>query len=411
MKIHIINNFYSLNRGWALLILSVTGFLLRRNPNISFTLESIFPEIDAKVYRNCRCVISIKSSHKLFMSSLTRALMWRLLSTLGVKADSILNTEPLKYYGAADLILDLSGDGLCPARSRTLWYHIRRKISTLTNLACILTALLLEKPVILYSQSIGNLGLLKYLVKIVLNSGNVRLIAVRDAMSQSYLENLGVNKRKIILVGDASLSVTSPNVNPNPSSTVFGFCLSAEASVHFYGYTTQEFKKFVNKIFNYVKNAYSAKILIIPFSLGGRWSHENDTETFIEFSKKNEAEFFIRKKFDLTELLSKIAECKLFVTARMHAAMLALSCNVPTIMIAHSPKFYGFAESLNCRDLILDASELSDEKLRSKIDYVMRNYGSIKSRIKGNVKKIRAMSLNGLEKLSEELQAIVVESI
>ncbi|MBS7287769.1 MAG: polysaccharide pyruvyl transferase family protein [Candidatus Freyarchaeota archaeon] len=416
MRAHIINNFYSLNRGWALLVLSVTNFLSNKIPGIEFTIESLYPDIDRKVYRNCKCVKPVKSSFGTLFNALTRAFVWRVLKAVGFKADALLMWEPLKYFYEANVVIDLSGDGLCPAQSKTMWYRIRLTVSTFTNLMSIILALLLEKPVVLYSHSIGNLGILRPLVKMVLKNGNVKLIALRDRDSENYLREMGITGSKIRLIADAAFSITPPEINTQNDAPTACFCISNEAVTHFYGYSTESFIQILRDISDYLVNTYSARILLVPFSRGGRYKHEDDLAILSAVldairSTIGDEKVSLVEGSNLHEAMSAIAKCKFLVTSRMHPAIVALLYGVPPVLIAHSPKFHGLISFLKTEELLCDAKHLNYDSLKAKIEYVWENNQALRTKIREHTKTLQMLSLSGLQRLALLLSQIHARNV
>ncbi|MEM1658467.1 MAG: polysaccharide pyruvyl transferase family protein [Candidatus Jordarchaeales archaeon] len=415
MRVHIINNFYSLNRGWALLVLGVTNFLSNKIPGIKFTIESLYPDIDRKVYQNCKCVKPVKLLLRTLLNALIRAFMWRVLKVVGFKADTLLLWEPLKYYYEADVVIDLSGDGFCPAQSKTMWYRVRRTISTFTNLISIILALLLEKPVILYSHSIGNLGILRPFVKVVLENDNVKLIAVRDQNSENYLRKMGITGSKVRLITDAAFSIPL-EIKTQNDEPIACFCISNEAVIHFYSYSPEYFIQILRDISNYLVNTYSAKIVLIPFSRGGRWRHEDDLAFLsVAFdairSTMGSEKISLVKGSSLHEVISTIAKCKILITSRMHPAIVALLHGVPPILIAHSPKFHGLVNFLKIDNLLCDAKHLNYDSLKAKIEYVWRNNQALRTKIREQVRVLQTLSLDGLQQLALLLSQIHARNV
>jgi len=407
VKVHIIGNINPLNNGWRLLFISVTRFLSAKFPNIEFTKESLLPQIDEKLNPTCRCVKSMKSSVTLLVSTLIRALFWRLLKPLKINAAALFN-EPLRYYYEADVIIDLSGDGLCPPQSKGFWYSVAKVLFKLANLASILIAIVLGKRVIIYSASIGNLGILIPLASLILN--NVDLIAVRDHESMEYLRRIKVTKPVIYFAPDAAFSLQIPNKNKalkNGHMPVIGFNLSTEAVQHFHRVDLQHFARLIGSIISDISESLNATVMLIPFSLGGPFKHDDDRIILNEVLKHTAGgNISIMMDKDPFSTVNAISRCNILVTMRMHPAIISLLCGVPPLVVSHSPKFQGLIKLIGIRDLLCTLPQSDLASLKEKILHVWRNKDVLCAQIEKRAGDLVAASLNGLERMALMLREI-----
>lgn len=406
MKIHITGNLNPFNNGSKLLFLGVTGFLSTKFPQVRFTKESFYPSVDEKICPVCKCVKSMKSSAIIFGSTLLRILLWKFFKILNLDLVALLN-EPLRHYYEADVIIDLSGDGLCPPQSKSLWYSSAKVFFKLVNLASIAMALILNKKVILYSASIGNLGILAPLTRIILN--RVKLIVVRDYDSLEYLKGLRVTEPIVYFAPDAAFSVSLPEkFSENKNETTIGFNISTEAVQHFHGFKTQQFAKLMGSLIDYISENYNATVLLIPFSTGGPFKHDDD-RVFLEKVLENASGKNVRiiQSHDLFSIVNAINKCSLFVTTRMHSAIVSLLCGVPPLIIAHSSKFHGLVKLIGREDLLCYFSQVDYESLKRKFKYIWANRPLILSQIKEKTDFLRELSFEGLERMALLLPKIL----
>lgn len=405
MKVHIIGNVNPLNNGWRILFISITNFLSSRFPDIEFTKESLLPQVDEKLNPTCRCVKSMKSSVTLLVSTLIRALLWRLLKSLNLNVVALFN-EPLKYYYEADVIIDLSGDGLCPPQSKGYWYSMAKVLFKLANLTSILIALILGKRVILYSASIGNLGIIAPLASLILN--NVDLIAVRDHESVEYLRRIKVTKPDIYFAPDAAFSMQLVKRTPKENDApVIGFNLSTEAVQHFHHINLQYFARLIGSIIDNISKSLNAAIILIPFSLGGPFKHDDDRIILNEVFKYAAGEnVSILKDEDLFSILNAISRCDILVTMRMHPAIVSLLCGVPPLIVSHSPKFQGLVRLIGIEDLVCIFPQNDPGSLKEKILHVWRKRDVLRAQIEKKAGDLAVASINGLEKMALTLREI-----
>lgn len=399
VRVHIIGNINPLNNGWRILFMGVTSFLLDKFPSIEITKESLFPQIDEKLNPVCKCTKTMKSSITLLISTFIRALLWRFFKLLNLDVKALLN-EPLRQYYEADVIIDLSGDGLCPPQTRSYWYSLAKVFFKLANLTSILIAIIMDKKVILYSMSIGNLGVLTPLAKVTLN--NVKLIVVRDYESLEYLKRIGVTKPMIYFAPDAAFSIRLvKEISKGKDAPVIGFNLSTEAIQHFHGVKPKHFAKLMGSIISYISESLNAHVILIPFSLGGPFRHDDDRiflrEVLKYASGKN---ISIVRDFDLFSLISVISKCDVLVTMRMHPAIVSLLYGIPPLIISHSPKFHGLTKLIGLEDLLYAPHQINYESLKEKFLHVWKNKSVFHSYIEDKVNFLAASSFNGLERMA-----------
>ncbi|MCX8170692.1 MAG: polysaccharide pyruvyl transferase family protein [Candidatus Bathyarchaeota archaeon] len=408
MKVHIIGNINPLNNGWRILSMSVINFLSNRIPGIEFTKESLFPQIDEKLNPTCKCIKTMKFSVALLISTFIRALFWRLLKPLNLNAVALFN-EPLRCYYEADVIIDLSGDGLCPPQSRGYWYSTAKVLFKLANLISIFIAIILDKKVILYSASIGNLRILNPLARAILN--NVDMIVVRDYESSEYLRRIKVTKPAIYFAPDAAFSaqLTRKTLNDknDRNTPVIGFNLSTEAVQHFHGVKPQHFAKAVGSIIEDISKSLNAAIILIPFSLGGPFKHDDDRIILYEvFKYAAGGNISILKDDDLSSIIDAISKCDILVTMRMHSAIVSLLHGVPPLIISHSPKFQGLIKLIGIEDLLYAFPQAGLGQLKEKILNVWWNRHVLRAQIERRASELTTASLNGLERMALMLSEI-----
>uniref|UniRef100_A0A7C4JLX2 Polysaccharide pyruvyl transferase family protein n=1 Tax=Staphylothermus marinus TaxID=2280 RepID=A0A7C4JLX2_STAMA len=407
LRIHIINNFYSLNLGWALLVISTLRFLEKNFQKITCTIESLYPQHDSKVYPMCETIEPIKSNFKTLVSSLVRAILWRIFHEVGVELDGVINTKPMNSLRKADVVIDLSGDGLCPAKSVSPNYKFKRLISTFTNLLSILIAILLGKRVILFSSSICDLGLLEPLAIALLK--RVELIVVRDQYSLKYLDKLGI-KHNVALATDAVFSL-EPVVNTMEKGLEVCICPSYEASKFFYKLDLDEIKNLYVKLVRYLVEKYGVRIKFIPSSLGGRWDHEDDRVLIREIVGNMDRDILehvgIVWNPKPEDVLEEFSNCKLSIVSRMHSAILSIINSAPTIMITHSSKFETVLDLFEECVVRIDPEKLDFRNLVEKIDYLMNKADLCRNYIDSKLPEVRKLSYKGLETMEKIIREIV----
>ena len=181
-SILLINTNCSWNKGSAAQVVSTTDALMRFVPDakfslISYCLEQDFEECSkrnikavgypaGRLGKQHRRAMAVFSYHLGY--SLLRSVIWRILNRIGIHVPLLLNEAYCYEYHKADIVVDISGDSFSDKGARSS-----------INILGILIALIMRKPVVIYSQSIGPfIKLMMPLAKMCLNKA--RLITVRE---------------------------------------------------------------------------------------------------------------------------------------------------------------------------------------------------------------------------------------
>ena len=261
-------------------------------------------------------------------------------------------------------------------------------ISTLNSFINILYAILLNKPVVLYGESLGYFrnSVLASVAKFVFNK--TKLILVREELSKRYLYGAGITNPKIYVTADPAFLLSAapqsrvfeilsdesineiqrPLIGINPSELIGRFTegkpLESKEKIT---------EIMVHVIDNLIENL-NATIIIIPHV------YTSDVDDRIAMNRifhnvENKSKVkTIESEYTPEELKGIIGQCDLFIGARMHATIAATSMLVPTVGIAYSHKMHGIiGEMLGQERYVLDIKELDYESLISTINDAWEN--------------------------------------
>lgn len=134
-----------------------------------------------------------------------------------------------------------------------------------------------------------------------------------------------------------------------------------------------DYRTAIDRLIEYIIKEKSADVLLVPHVFGEENNFESDTsackEIFRTLSKKYPANIFVADgKYDQHSIKWMIGLCDLFVGARMHACIAAISQCIPTLSIAYSGKFFGLMQSIHCEQLVADARSLDADGLIGCLD-------------------------------------------
>jgi hypothetical protein len=149
-----------MNKGDAAMRIAAAEGIKRAISDASITILTPFPEIDRGVYDE-RIVPCSRRRPAKALRAVTCALLWSALHrTFGLNLGRLLSSEEMRAYKEADLIVDLSGDGL------TEEYGSK---CALSHLVPVLIGLALKKPVFVCALTIGPFARLGLPARMILN--------------------------------------------------------------------------------------------------------------------------------------------------------------------------------------------------------------------------------------------------
>jgi polysaccharide pyruvyl transferase WcaK-like protein len=319
------------------------------------------------------------------------------LNKFGLNAKSLLDTEMLKEYFRADMIVDLSGDTLSDNHAFSLF-----------NIFGIFIGKFLEKKIVVFSQSIGPFKkTTRSLARFCLNK--VDLIVIRDDITKNYLLEIGVNVPSIYLAAEIAflLKPASPSkvqeilskedVNPNEErSPLIGIGTSALISKTLNS-KNNFYVLLMAKISDYLIEKLNAQVLFI--------SHVIIPPNYDSIDDRSVAEkicLLIRNKsrikmikgdYSPEELKGIIGQCDLFIGARMHSNIASTSMHVPTVALSWSHKYRGIMRMLEQEEYVCDVRNTSLDELLSKITHSWSNRNEIRNKLASKTAELERSAL------------------
>lgn len=396
LKVLFINTTCSWNKGSVAHVISTSQALKKLIHNSNFTLISYCPELDSK---ECtRYGIRVvgyppKTQHRLLyflyrlLVSLLLSLLWRMMKAAKMNLQTILNERYLTEYRRADIVIDLSGDSFSDSKRG---YSILNAIG-------MMIAILLKKPLVLYSQSIGPFGYLTMPVaRFCLNRAD--LIIVREALTEHYLKSIGVNKKVPIHVAADCAFLLEPTPKERLHEIMILEGIRKEEENLLVGLSVSELEKKASKnnnqcntyirlmaqVINYLVLEMNAKVIFVPhvmFPL--KWGDDDRSiaREIVQALKTRRKCLLIEHEYTPNELKGIIGQCDLFIGSRMHANIAALSMHVPTIAIGWSYKYYGIMQRLGLEEYVCDFSTVTFEELRVKINKIWSKRNEIQKQL------------------------------
>ena len=127
---------------------------------------------------------------------------------------------------------------------------------------------------------------------------------------------------------------------------------------------------FTDALLDHIITRKNARVLLVPHVFGPHGNSESDRSVceaiFDRLRERYPGKLFLaRGAYNQGEIKWVIGRCDLFIGARMHACIAALSQCIPTVSVAYSRKFFGVMETIGVESHVVDARALEvDEAIR-----------------------------------------------
>lgn len=391
--------FCSANKGDAAMQLTTAEELESAYEGCEVVVTAPFPQMDAEFYAPRRVLKS--NRRRLIYSAFQCACGW-LWKKTGYRW--LLVDEELRTYAAADLVIDLSGDML----TEDYGAHV-----ALSHFYPILLANAMGKRVFLCAQSIGPFHYTKRLASYVLNHAGA--VTVRDQVTMDYLESIGVTPRRLGLTADMAflmqpteseagrqriLNSIGPEARSGP---LLGVSLSFLIEKHFrkkcpvagqsglWELVARELDRWIE--------TYHGNVVFFAHVTGPGPEKDDRVACNQVIQLMQHHAGLVDEDLAPSEIKGTIRHCDLFLGARMHANIAALSSFVPTIAIAYSHKTPGIMNQLGCGEYVLPIEALSASLIQSTFARIHRDHEEVRSRLHRCVPEIQALSKQNLERV------------
>ena len=275
---------------------------------------------------------------------------------MGIKSKLLARERFLGEFVRADIILDLSGDSLSDKGSHSF-----------VNMLAILVAVVMKKPLIFYSQSIGPFNSINSrIAKFCMNRASA--ITVRERITRDYLIRIGVRPEIIHEFGDCAFTLHSAGQNraeeilkqeeiPVGDSRMVGISVSSLISdiskeVSHAAEPSDRLDSYLTLILRIVDDLTSngRNVLLIPHVIApSSWIRDDRSvcKEVLGRVRDKDRVWTLSKDYSPEELKSIISSCEFFLGSRMHACIAALSTNIPTVALGWSHKYDGIMKRLD----------------------------------------------------------------
>lgn len=314
----------------------------------------------------------------------------------------IPKNSQLYHYCDCDIVVNSGGDILSGENG----------VGVLRALISISYAILLDKPVVLYGESLGYYRnpVINSIAKSVFN--RTKLIIVREELSEKYLVRNRVVYPKIYVTADPAfaLSVISKSrvyqiLSDEKIDDIQGPLIGINPSGLIMTRKKEEFSKMISEVIDHLEKNLNATIILIPH-VYTEGSDDRIVISSIFDNVKNKSRVkIVKNEYTPQELKGIIGLCDLFVGSRMHATIASTSMIVPTVGIAYSHKMHGIiGKMLGQEKYIIGIEKLNRENLISVINDAWHNRENIKQELNKIIPIVKEKSISNGKLVNELIE-------
>jgi colanic acid/amylovoran biosynthesis protein len=269
----------------------------------------------------------------------------------------------------------------------------------------------LNKPVYLYSQSVGPVygKLQQKVLQYFLNKAS--LIILREKISYDYIKDLKI-KSKFLLSSDAAFLLK--NYTKGSSASSLPETLTLNKNKINIGTTVRnwfndpkdqdEYENTMAAFFDILIRKYSINIFYIPQVIAKQFDDDDrkSANRVRELMVYKTSFYIISDNLHPFQLIKLVGKMDYFVGTRMHSNIYALINGVPTLAIEYEYKTRGIMEDLDLEEFVFSINDLSSEALFDKFSTMMLNREDISTKINLNLKKTIENGMLAIEMIRDD---------
>ncbi len=408
-RILLTGTYNSRNKGDAAMELSTAEALKSALKDSEITISTPFPYIDRDFYHPIKIIGC--SRRRLIWASfqLLRAYLWGMLfKHLKLTVNALIPERELLEYTESDFIVDLSGDMLTEDYGPHVAY---------SHFIPILTALFLHKKVFLCAQSIGRFKITAFLARYIFK--RVEMITVRDGISLRYLESMGISSESLSMTADMAFLLEPVNGKeiksifqreniPCNKSGFLGVSLSqlVESKYEKNNPHSKEtdFRDMFAASLDTICSELDLEVLFVSHVTGPA-SKKDDRIISRDIQRRmKQKAYVLEDDYRPEELKGMIGHCTIFLGARMHANIAALSSGIPVTAISYSHKTSGIMEMFGQKNMVCPIESLSPHEMYEKVKFMYTNKDDISSVLNERIGGIRKKAMLNIELLVKKLR-------
>jgi polysaccharide pyruvyl transferase WcaK-like protein len=367
-RVLLTGTYNSRNKGDAAMEICTANAIKSALNEVEIIISTPFPEIDKDFYAPFKVVKC--SRRRLIWASLQllRAYIWGVSNKyLKCNLSFLIPETEIKTYLQSDLIVDLSGDMMTEDYG----------------------------PHIAFSHFI------------------------RDETSLRYLHEIGVRNDALFMTADMAFLLkpaSSEEINAIFQNEGFAIERSRILGVSLSQLVKSRYDKFnplsrevdiadlFAKVLDQISSKLKLQILFIPHVTGPGKSKDDRIIGREIQSRMKEKAYVIENDYGPEELKGIISRSTVFIGARMHANIAALSSMVPVCAISYSHKTPGIMSTLGQEEFVCSIESITHDEIYSKVTSIYNKRSDISIALKERLVNICGKSLKNIDLLITILQ-------
>lgn len=394
MKYVVIGSAIVGNKGAAAMLEASLQTISREDAQAEFFLFSLYPKADSdrNTHKNLKIIPTKPLTLGLIVNPLS--LVYKILPPL---RKLLGHQQHIKALADCDAYLDQSGITFVDGRGKFLIY----------NLASILPAIFMGRPVVKCSQAMGPFKnkINRTVAKSILPK--IKVILARGKQTQLNLDDLKLDNVKLAADYAFSLEVEPSQsklaeailkdygLKPANNDNLVGICPSQVVSQKCQKLNinyAQIMADFIDGV-----TASGHQVLLFPHSAikDSNSTHNNDLPVCRDIYKRlkeNQKCLFLDRELTPQQLRYIISTLSVCLVSRFHAMVSALAVATPTVVIGWSHKYAEVLDDFGQTEYAVDLSQMNQAKLQSMLTQAMANRQSISQQIKQNLAAVKTSS-------------------
>jgi len=354
-----------------------------------------------------RALKILLDAHKLVLAMMLSSLWISMKNIFGFNAQFLLRYSRLKEYATADIIVVRGTDTLTDQYGRLGLDMLFMRCSG------ILIGVIMRKPTVICGHSLGpfksRIG--RIIARFVLD--RVTLITPREEISKANLDEIGVKNPNVFetadlaflmdpvaptrakeILRDEGIRFENPTVGISASRLISTYLPSNSRKEAYRRYV-----EFMAKIADYLVDNFHATVIFVPHVIGPGKKYDDRivSKDIFELVQNKQHVKLIRGDYSPQELKGIIGLCQLFIGARMHAVISAISMHVPSLALSYLYKTEGILKMAGQEKWICNIKELDYHDITTKIEALWSSRNQIREDLKNKMKTIRKRALLNAE--------------
>jgi len=278
--------------------------------------------------------------------------------------------KALEEYASADLIVSSGGTYLVEH------YDLDSKIFDL------MTAVLLRKPLVLYTQSLGPFTGTRHRKSLRTVFQHAVAVLLRDELSRTHVRQLNVSDGNVLVTADAAFALADPQRwrAPVRAGERLQVAVSVREWAHFRDVPATEgqarYADVIGGLITHLVRHHRAQIVFLSTCQGIPEYWADDSRLAVKLTAALPAD--VRQHLTVDSgfhspgaLLDLLGGFDLVISTRMHLAILALNAGIPPLTIAYEFKSLELFQELGHGHLSHDIESITPEALIRSVDDVL----------------------------------------